>query len=469
MKQLNADYLVIGTGAVGMTFVDVMLDLSDARFIMVDRHHLPGGHWNDAYPFVRLHQPSAFYGAVSADLGSNRIDETGSNKGFYELASGAEVSTYFEKLMRERFLPSGRVEYYPMCNYVGGGEFHSLLSDERYAVNINKKTVDGTFFNTSVPSTHTRKFEVTDEITCIPPNRLPRLAADFDHFTVLGGGKTATDTCVWLLDNGADPDSITWICPRDSWFINRESTQPGIQFFEKAAGGFANNVEALAAATSVEDLFERMEKAETMLRVDPTIMPKMFHYATISTGEITQLRQIDKIVRGQRVARIEADAMIMKESGETVANRPNTLFIDCTARAVEFDAGITRKVFEDDLITLQPVFAPLVTYSAAVIAYVEVNFESEKEKNELCEPVPLADTPAEWIPSTLGNMKNSFSWSQNKEFGRWINSCRLNPNAAAIREGAGQSADHRAIVGRIRQNSLPAIVNGQKLMSQQGS
>ena len=62
MQSLEADYLVIGTGAVGMAFVDTLLDESDASVIMVDNHHAPGGHWNDAYPFVRLHQPSHFYG-----------------------------------------------------------------------------------------------------------------------------------------------------------------------------------------------------------------------------------------------------------------------------------------------------------------------------------------------------------------------------------------------------------------------
>ena len=56
-------------------------------------------------PFVRLHQPSAFYGVGSRALGSNRIDESGFNKGYYELALGAEVTSYFERVMRERFLP----------------------------------------------------------------------------------------------------------------------------------------------------------------------------------------------------------------------------------------------------------------------------------------------------------------------------------------------------------------------------
>ncbi len=57
MQQLKTDYLVIGSGAMGMAFSDSLLTETDANLIIVDKHHQPGGHWNDAYPFVRLHQP----------------------------------------------------------------------------------------------------------------------------------------------------------------------------------------------------------------------------------------------------------------------------------------------------------------------------------------------------------------------------------------------------------------------------
>ena len=465
MKQIKTDYLVIGTGAVGMTFVDTMLDESDANFVMIDRHHLPGGHWNDAYPFVRLHQPSAFYGVGSTDLGSNQIDATGSNKGFYELASGAEILAYFEKLMRSRFLPSGRVQYFPMCNYEGDGVFRSLLSGERQQVIVNKKTVDGTFFNTTVPSTHRPKFSVAADVTCVPPNELPRLAASHQQYTVLGGGKTAMDCCVWLLDNGAQPESITWVCPRDSWLINRETIQPGAAFFEKSAGGFAANLEAMRDADSVEDLFARMEAAGTMLRVDPSIEPTMYHYATISNGELEQLRRIHNIIRGQRVEEIKKEEMVMTD-GSSVAAKPETLYIDCTACAVVFVGETTKPIFEPKRITLQMVSAPLVSYSAAVIAYVEAHYDSDDEKNRLCQPVEVADTPAEWIRSTLGNMLNSYNWMQDKALNRWTSRCRLNPNAAAIREGAGTEPAHLEIRKRIRDNSLPAVMNGQRLMAQ---
>ena len=69
IKPVKADYLIVGSGAMGMAFADVILTESDATLVMVDRHDKPGGHWNDAYPFVRLHTPSAFYGVSSRPLG----------------------------------------------------------------------------------------------------------------------------------------------------------------------------------------------------------------------------------------------------------------------------------------------------------------------------------------------------------------------------------------------------------------
>ena len=82
---LTADYLVIGSGAMGMAFTDVLIQETDASVVMVDRHHRPGGHWNDSYAYVRLHQPSSFYGVNSRHLGSDAVDQTGWNKGLHEL------------------------------------------------------------------------------------------------------------------------------------------------------------------------------------------------------------------------------------------------------------------------------------------------------------------------------------------------------------------------------------------------
>jgi hypothetical protein len=465
MEHLEADYLVIGSGACSMAFVDTMLEETDASFVIVDRHHMPGGHWNDAYPFVRLHQPSAFYGVASTELGAMRIDESGSNKGLYELASGAEVSAYFDRVMRERFLPSGRVRYFPMCDCTGDSRFRSLVGAAEYAVNVRRKTVDGTFFKTSVPSTHQRAFEVEAGVECVAPNELPARAAGYRRFTVLGGGKTGMDAAVWLLEAGADPDAITWVCPRDSWLINRYTTQPGNAFFERSAGGFAAQLEAMQAATSIDDIFDRLEAAGVMLRIDPRVRPTMFHYATISPGEIEELRRIRNVVRNGRVVRVGAEELIMA-NGESVADDPETLYVDCTASAVPFVGTRTGPVFSGDRITIQAVRAPLVATSAALIAFVEANYDDEELKNQLCTPIGLADTPTEWLLSFLGNLTNQDRWSREPEIRRWMDACRLNPARPMPGDRGAPEPAQSLIAERISRSIRPAIANIRKLLAE---
>ena len=224
--SISADYLIMGAGAAGMAFADSVFTETDATIVMVDRHDRPGGHWNDAYPFVRLHQPSSFYGVSSAPLGTDRIEEVGPNAGFYELAAGHEVLGHFDLVMRERFLPSGRVRFFPMSEVGDDRVVTSLLSGKQCAVDA-RRFVDATYSKMQVPSTTTPSYAIAPEVACVPLNALPRMAPDYDAFVVIGAGKTAMDACVWMLENGVDPDRITWIMPRDSWVLNRANLQPG--------------------------------------------------------------------------------------------------------------------------------------------------------------------------------------------------------------------------------------------------
>jgi choline dehydrogenase-like flavoprotein len=159
LLEIETDYLIIGSGTAGLAFADTLIAETGAHVTIVDRHGKPGGHWNDAYPFVTLHQPSAFYGVNSLELGSGRKDTIGLNRGLYELASGAEISGYFDRVMNHRLLPSGRVRYFPLCNYLGDDRFESLLSGADTRVTVRKKLVDATYYSPSVPSTHQPRFE----------------------------------------------------------------------------------------------------------------------------------------------------------------------------------------------------------------------------------------------------------------------------------------------------------------------
>src|SRR6476619_5918325 len=71
---LDVDYLVVGAGAMGMAFTDALITADpNASVAIVERRWGAGGHWLDAYGFVRLHQASAFYGVASTLLGGGRL------------------------------------------------------------------------------------------------------------------------------------------------------------------------------------------------------------------------------------------------------------------------------------------------------------------------------------------------------------------------------------------------------------
>jgi cation diffusion facilitator CzcD-associated flavoprotein CzcO len=119
IKKLECDYLVIGGGATGMAFVDEMIHNSrNLKVVLVDKHAKPGGHWNDAYPFVRLHAPAAWYGVNSRVLG----------RGGADLATKAQILAYYELVM-EDLKSTGRLSYFPQCEYLGEGKFKSLLQE----------------------------------------------------------------------------------------------------------------------------------------------------------------------------------------------------------------------------------------------------------------------------------------------------------------------------------------------------
>ncbi len=385
--MIEADYLVVGAGAMGMAFADAVLTETEATLAIVDRYGCAGGHWTRAYPYVRLHQPSAFYGVNSRPLGSGAKDTRGWNAGLFELASGAEVVAYFDQVINRQFLPSGRVQFFPMCEYAEGGVIVSFVSGEAQEVNV-QKVVDATYSKVDVPSMRPPSYGVAEEIRCVAPNALTTIDDTPGGYVVIGAGKTGMDACLWLLATGVGADNITWIMPRDSWLLDRATIQPGPDFFNNTAGGFAREMEAAALATSIDDLFDRLETAGQLLRLDKNVRPTMYRCATVSIAELEQLRYIKNVVRMGRVQSIDRDEIVL-ENG-TIPTSTGTLHIDCTADGLKRRPAVP--VFDGDRITLQNVRTCQPTFSASFIGHTEAAYQDEAEKNELCTPIPCGRT-----------------------------------------------------------------------------
>ena len=456
MRELETDYLVVGAGASGMAFVDTLLSESDAEVVMVDRRDRPGGHWLNAYPFVRIHQTSANYGVDSRMLGTDRIDTSGPNAGFYERSTAAEISDYFGRVLDEQFLPSGRVRFLPMSDYRGedaeGHHVVSLLTGAETVVKPRRKFVDATYVESSIPSRHTRPYAVDADVRVIPPNDLVDLQEHGNGFTIVGAGKTAMDTCVWLLDNGVEPDRVQWIRPRDPWLFNRASLQPLdlVAAYMEMQGWW---VEAAAAAEDGHDFAARMESHGVFLRIDPDVEPSAFRGATISERELDLLRSVDRVVRMGHVRRIERNQVTM-EAGSVDAD-PGQIYVDCTARGVR--PTTPRPVFEPGRVTLEYVTLGIVPWGAATIAAVEAIHDDDDEKNRLCPAVSFSGAVADLLQFAYQGMTGLSARGADPRVSEWNDRSRLN-TTKAVSEHAGDPRVQQAFT-RIFENIGPALAN----------
>jgi len=461
MNEIETDYLIVGSGAMGMAFADTLLSESDADMVMVDRHAKPGGHWNVAYPFVRLHQPSSFFGVASRELSRFEKDQVGFNKGLYDLASGAEVNSYFDDVMQQTLLPSGRVRYFPMCNYEGEGVFTSMTGGQQTRVKYNK-LVDATLYTVDVPVEHTPAFTIAEGVNFMPLNNLPTLTQAPKGYVVIGAGKTGMDACLWLLQTGVDPDAIRWIMPRDAWMLPRENAQNSMEFFNTTFGNQANQFEALAEAKDIDDMYARLEKAGCVVRFDESVRPTMFHAATVSRPELEALRQIKNVIRMGRVQALEADKIILDE-GE-LETGPSIVHVDCSASLSRSMQRMSPKpIFDGNRITPQTVRSFMPVFSGSVIAYIDTHYDDEAEKNRLCSIVPLPNKAEDFVPMTLAAMMNQFNWSQDKTLRKWVQGNRLDGFTKLTKNVDPDDQEKMAILMRMRDNAPKAVGNLMKL------
>jgi len=175
-----ADYLVIGAGATGLAFTDSLVCESDVEVVLVDRREGVGGHWRDSYPFVRLHTASTFYGVNSLRLGEDRITQDGHNAGYYEQASGTEVTEYFEQVLNERLLATCRVRLLAQHELLGHDEGQAQVRDcvtnEVRTIQVRRRVVDARYQEASIPATHAPTFAIDPDAAFVPVGALPSAA-----------------------------------------------------------------------------------------------------------------------------------------------------------------------------------------------------------------------------------------------------------------------------------------------------
>ena len=462
MKHVETDYLVIGAGATAMAFTDALITEADVDVVMVDRRDRPGGHWNDAYPFVRLHQPAAFYGVNSRMLATNSIEPSGPNAGMYEQSSAPEICHYFSSVLRERLLPSGRVRFYGMCDYEGAtGGVHrvtSRVSGEAFSVSVRRRVVDATYQEAAIPATHEPSFRVQPGARLVPVNDLVTLTEPPAGCVLLGSGKTAMDACAWLLRHGVSPDDITWIRPRDAWMLNRAFAQP-LEQVSSIIDGVSRDLEAAANAKSIDDVFHGLEACGRILRLDPDVWPTTYRCATVSLAEFEELRAITNVVRLGRVVEIGTKEIVLEQG--SIPTGPKHVHVDCTAGGLRTSPA--QPVFEPGRITLQQIRICQPTFNAAFIAYVEASREHDNEKNGLCPPNPYPDSAVDMLRGVLIQQRATNDWNSTPDIVEWLARSRLNA-AYGLADHMDDPRTQEAMTRYLTFNE-PAIKNLERLLA----
>jgi hypothetical protein len=452
----TTDYLIKGCGLMGLGFADTLVRETDAHITLVDERAAPGGHWNDAYSFVTLHQPAPLYGLASSPLGDEVIDPQGCNAGLMRLPSGGEVAVHFRRVLQERLLPTGRVRFLPLHRLEHDVEVVSLLTGARERIVPKKALVDATLLQPTIPLRHARSFTVEGGAACVPPQALPDQSTGFRHFVIIGGGKTGLDSVSWLLDQGVAPAQLCWVVPRDAWWSNRRAVQTSATHRAGTLSMMRRAAEVMAGAASVQDFCEGLERdAGTLLRLSSNVWPTMYHAATVTEAELARARGIGRTVREGHVQAVEPGGLRLQ--GGIMRVPDQTLFVDCTARALSRGMESAGPVFGDRysgpdlgsqapaLIRLQCLRFPMLSLSAALIAAIEARVGDAQARNGMTQVCRMVDTVEDWIDRMIIGGRNQRAWMAHEGVRDWLSRCRLDPFPAMMTqvpaEGGPEAAD----------------------------
>jgi hypothetical protein len=446
MRGLDTDYLVVGAGAMGMAFTDALIDHADVHVTIVDRRHTPGGHWRDAYPFVRLHQASSFYGVASTLLGDGAIQQAGPEAGLHERAGLAEIQHYYDDVMQRRLLASGKVTFLSGGEYRSDGSIHevtSRLTGEQVRVDVRRRVVDAAYLAPSIPATSPPPFGVADAARVLTIADLASVSDAPNQYVIVGAGKTATDGIVWLLRNGVDAERIVWVRPRDPWMLDRAVVQPDPTVITGLA---ADTMVAAEEATSLEDLFLRLEALGVMLRIDPDTTPSMAKTPTLGRWELDLLRSVERVVRLGHLRHVTRGEMVLERGHVRLAS--DAVVVHCAAPGLTYPPLVP--IWKRDRIRLQTVRAGFPCFCAALAGYVEATRDDDRERNRLCPPNLYGNRLVDWARMQARGTRAAAAYGAEPDIAAWANGCALNPSrvapeqrdAPAYRAAAARLAAH---------------------------
>ena len=216
----------------------------------------------------------------------------------------------------------------------------------------------------------------------------------------------------------------------------------------------------MAQASSVDELFARLEAEGIFIRLDPDVVPTMFRGAVVSEAEVQLLRQIEDVVRMGHVRSIDRHEIVLERG--RIPTDDETVHVHCAARGLV--RRPLRQIFEPGRVTIQPIFWGFACYQFATLGMIEAVIDSDDEKNRVCTPIPYWEENDDYLSSFLATLVGNRLRAANPIIASWSQTSRLNPVAGV----AGYRSDPRVVEAseRIKRFSAAAVANLQKLLSE---
>ena len=315
-NDIAYDYLVVGAGATGMCFVDVILRCTNKTVCLVDKKIGPGGHWHEPYPYVKLHQPPQTYGIESIPLTQD---------------DGISVKKHFETAL---------------AHFATNKNFTALFN---IRVDINNPSIS---HKTLVDARYLEVTRIPSSWNMLTPWTLPEPVKK--TYIVVGGGKTGMDTCLYLKQYA---EKVIWVISHDAYWIKRESIETGYgQYprYTKCAKVMEWIVSTLPGWFSMS-LDNRI--------VSMVGRPERYRCGIVNESEWDAIQGVEIVRKGYVTNRV-GDTLTF-EDGSTLCI-PNAVFVDCIQQGLPRQK--TQQIFQKHKIVLQPVVMCQPCFSATIIA-----------------------------------------------------------------------------------------------------
>jgi hypothetical protein len=180
---------------------------------------------------------------------------------------------------------------------------------------------------------------------------------------------------------------------------------------------------AAADADSLEDLFLRLEAAGVMLRLDTDVVPAMAKAPTLGTWELDLLRTVERVVRQGHIRQVTRHEIVLDEGELPLA--PGSLIVHCAASGLQYPPLVP--IWMPDRIRIQTIRAGFPYFCAALAGYVEATRDDDRERNRLCPPNTLPNTPSDWARMQVRGTIAARTYGAEPDIAVWADECALNP------------------------------------------